>query len=302
MRKSFSETRQAEIAPLYQEITARIVSQIEAGTLPWVQPWKGASLSLPRNASTERAYSGVNILLLWDALFAGAYEANQWLTFKQALSVGGSVRKGERGTTIVFADRFTPKSANENRAPEEDVRSVPFLRRFTVFNVAQCDGLPPDCITQPEIVSHGLPVETADDLIRASGARFARGGDQAFYQPSTDSIRVPHQETFFEPINFYRTALHELTHWTGAPHRLNRDFSGRFGSQAYAFEELIAEIGSAFLCAHLGIVPTVRHADYIASWLPILKHDARAIVTAASAASKASDFLLSFTDQVQRTA
>ncbi|HEV2681752.1 MAG TPA: zincin-like metallopeptidase domain-containing protein [Rhodanobacter sp.] len=300
MRKSFDSERPAERAPRYQEITERIVSQIEAGTLPWVQPWKGASLSLPRNASTERAYSGVNILLLWDALFAGAYEANQWLTFKQAFALGGCVRKGERGTTIVFADRFTPK--DDGHTADENLRTIRFLRRFTVFNVAQCEGLPPDCLAQPEPVSHTLPIDAADELIRASGARFARGGDQAFYQPSTDSIRVPRQENFFEPINFYRTALHELTHWTGAPHRLNRDFSGRFGSQAYAFEELVAEIGSAFLCTQLGILPTVRHADYIASWLPLLKNDARAIVTAASAASKASDFLLSFTDQAQRTA
>ena len=133
-------------------------------------------------------------------------------------------------------------------------------------------------------------------MIAATGAQFQRDDTKAYYHTGSDSIHVPPQESFFEPINFYRTALHELTHWSGAKHRLNRDFTGRFGSTAYAREELVAEMGSAFLCASLGIVPTVRHADYIGNWLEVLKNDSRAIVSAASHASKASDFLLAFTD------
>lgn len=266
-----------------------------------MKPWAAdQTLSLPRNATTNRPYSGINILLLWDGLFSHDYTVNRWLTFKQALAFGGAVRKGEKGITVVYADGFTPKQAGENMRdpqPDGEGRQVPFLKRFTVFNIAQCDGLPFD-FTRPGLqVSQRLPHLAADTLIAKTGAQFERGGDHAYYNPAFDVIRVPPQEQFFEPINFYRTALHELTHWTGAKHRLNRDFTGRFGSTAYAREELVAEMGSAFLCASLGIVPTVRHADYIGNWLAVLKNDCRAIVSAASHASKACDWLLSVVEQ-----
>jgi antirestriction protein ArdC len=294
MSKQDQEQRSASRPGLYQEITDKIVRQIEAGTIPWVQPWaEDQTLSIPRNATTHRAYSGVNILLLWDALFERSFSVNRWLTFKQALAFGGNVKKGERGTTVVYADSFTPKKDSDS---EDSGRRVPFLKRFTVFNIAQCENLPFDYTVQPKQVSQALPIPAAEALIAASGAQFQRDDTKAYYHTGSDSIHTPPQESFFEPINFYRTALHELTHWTGAKHRLNRDFTGRFGSTAYAREELVAEIGSAFLCAALGIVPTVRHADYIGNWLEVLKNDGRAIVSAASHASKASDFLLAFTE------
>lgn len=298
MSKHDQDQQSASKPGLYQEITDRIIAQIEAGTIPWVQPWAGnGNFSIPRNAATQRPYSGINIVLLWDALFSKGYAVNQWLTFKQALALGGNVRKGERGTTVVYADSFIPRASDNTRDTdsEDGPRRVPFLKRFTLFNVAQCEGLPFEYTAQPKQVSQHLAIEAAESLINASGAMFERGGEQAFYHPATDTIRVPDQTSFFEPVNFYRTALHELTHWTGAKHRLNRDFTGRFGSEAYAREELVAEMGSAFLCASLGITPTVRHADYIGNWLQVLKNDARAIVSAASHASKASDFLLTFT-------
>jgi len=298
MSNTDQEQRSASRPGLYQEITDRIIQQIEAGIIPWVQPWaSNTSLSIPRNATTQRTYSGINIVLLWDALFSRHFEVNQWLTYKQALAFGGQVRKGEHGTTVVYADSFVPKKAGDGRsdAAEGAERRVPFLKRFTVFNVAQCDGLPFEYAVQPKQVSQRLPIEAAEALISASGARFERVGEHAYYHTGDDCIRVPDQTSFFEPINFYRTALHELTHWSGAKHRLNRDFTGRFGSEAYAREELVAEMGSAFICASLGVVPTVRHADYIGNWLAVLKNDARAIVSAASHASKASDFLLAFT-------
>jgi antirestriction protein ArdC len=298
MSETSKEQRPASKTGLYQEITDKIIRQIEAGTIPWVQPWAtDQTLSIPRNATTNRAYSGVNILLLWQALFERGFSVNRWLTFKQALSFGSSVRKGERGTTVVYADSFTPK-ADSSSAPEgeDSGRRVPFLKRFTVFNIAQCDGLPFDYTVQPKPLSQAQPIPAAEALIAATGAQFQRGGEHAYYHIGCDSIHIPPQELFFEPINFYRIALHELTHWSGAKHRLNRDFSGRFGSTAYAREELVAEMGSAFLCASLGIVPTVRHADYIGNWLEVLKNDSRAIVSAASHASKASDYLLAFTE------
>ena len=304
MSHSYQQPASGQRGDIYSEITGKIIAQIESGLLPWVQPWAGGpALSLPKNASTRKGYSGVNILLLWDALFARGFERNQWLTFKQALSLGGAVRKGEKGTTAVYADSFVPKKEQEAAAASgEDARRVAFLKRFTLFNIAQCDGLPADLFTPLKPVSDLDPLPVAEALLTASGATIQRGGEQAFYHTGDDFIRIPEQSSFFAPINFYRTALHELTHWTGHKSRLARDFSGRFGGEAYAREELVAELGSAFLCANLGIVPTVRHADYIGNWLTVLKNDSRAIVSAASHASKASDFLLAFTEQAQRAA
>lgn len=199
---------------LYQEITDKIVHQIEAGTIPWVQPWAGGTgLSLPVNASTDKTYSGVNVLLLWDALFTRGYDANRWLTFKQALALGANVRKGEHGTTVVYADRFTPKAEDgSEQSDDETPRRVPFLKRYTVFNISQCEGLPGELTMALPPVSHRQPIESAEALIAASGAEFRRGGSQAFYHTQGDYICVPEQDQFFEPVNFYRTALHELTH------------------------------------------------------------------------------------------
>jgi len=282
-------------ASIYAEVTARIIAELEAGRVPWVQPWNSAAASpgLPRNAATGRAYSGINILLLWGAVIERGYAAQGWLTFRQALNAGGCVRKGEQGVTICFADRFTPE-AEKARAAEtgDDPRRIPFLKRFTVFNVAQCDGLP-EAMTAaaPPLPAREL-VPVAEALIAATGADFRIGGDKAFYSPGGDFVAVPPQPAFAKQINYYRTALHELGHWTGHPSRLARDLSGRFGSPGYAREELCAELASAFLCSALGIAPTVRHADYIGSWLDVLQADDRAIFRAASLASKAADYLL----------
>lgn len=282
-------------ANLYDEVTAKIIAELEAGTFPWVRPWGRAGASrpgLPRNAATGRRYSGVNVLLLWGAGFSEGYASQNWLTFRQALAAGGAVRKGERGTAVVYADRFTPEAEKERaRETGEDARVVPFLKRFTVFNLDQCEGLDrlaPDPAPPPE----RQIIPRAEALIAASGADIRIGGDRAFYHPGDDYVRIPPQPAFFEQINYYRTALHELTHWTGHPTRLRRDQSGGFGTPAYAREELAAELGSAFLCAALGIAPTVRHADYLASWLTVLRADNRAIFRAAGQASKAADYLL----------
>jgi antirestriction protein ArdC len=281
---------------LYDEVTARIVAELEAGRVPWVQPWgtSGAvNPSLPRNGLTARSYSGVNVLILWGAVIAHGYPSQSWLTFRQALEAGGNVRKAERGTTVVYADRFTPEAEKERaRATGEDAKAVPFLKRFTVFNVAQCEGLRPGLAADPAPLPERQIVPVAEAVIAASGIDFRIGGDRAFYVPSHDFVQVPPQPAFFEQINYYRTALHELTHATGHSSRLGRDLANSFGTKGYAREELVAEMGSAFLCAALGIQPTVRHADYLASWLEVLREDNRAIFRAASAASKAADWLL----------
>src|SRR3546814_724609 len=248
---------------LYDEVTAKIIAELEGGRIPWVQPWgtpngQGAAAApgLPRNAVTGRAYSGVNVLILWGALFEHGYPAQGWLTFRQVRDAGGCVRKGEHGVTVVYADRFTPE-AEKARAREsgEDARSVPFLKRFTVFNLAQCEGLRPGLAPDPEPLPEREIVPVAEEVIAASGVDFRTGGAKAYYVPSADYVQVPPQPAFYEQINFYRTALHELCHASGHPSRLNRNLLNSFGSKDYAREELIAEMGSAFLCAALGIVP-----------------------------------------------
>ena len=286
-------------ASLYQEITDKIVAELEAGRLPWMQPWGTsavqAPMSMPKNAATQRRYSGINVLILWGAVVQHGFPGQSWLTFRQALGMGGNVRKGERGTTVVFADRFIPDQERARAREQDDEPSaIPFLKRFTVFNAAQCDGLPDDAAIIPPPLPEGLILPEVEALIRASGADLRLGGDRAFYSAALDYIQVPRPEAYFDPVNWHRTALHELGHWSGAPNRLGRDLSGRYGSKCYAREELVAEMTAAFTCATLGITPTVRHADYIGSWLEVLREDDRAIVRAASAASKAAEFLLTF--------
>jgi antirestriction protein ArdC len=284
---------------LYQEITDNIIAELEAGRVPWVQPWGTAGakalLDLPKNAATQRRYSGINVLILWGAVIERGFVGQSWLTFRQALGLGGNVRKSEHGTTVVYADRFTPDEERRRAERDEDEPyAIPFLKRFTVFNTDQCENLPEELTTAPAPVPEGLILPNAEALIAATGADFRIGGERAFYSPAHDFIQVPRPEAYFEPINWHRTALHELGHWVGHGSRLGRDLSGSFGSALYAKEELIAEITSAFVCATLGIQPTVRHADYIGSWLEVLREDDRAIVRAASAASKAADYLLAF--------
>jgi len=258
---------------LYDDITNKIIAELEAGRVPWVQPWGSAakaSLAMPKSAATGRQYSGINILILWGATTERAFTGQSWLTFRQALSLGGHVRKGERGTTVVYADRFVP-AGEKRRAGEtgEEAQAVPFLKRFTVFNTDQCEGLPPEIATTAPPPPPGLIEPQVEYLIRATGIDFRIGGNRAFYVPTEDYVQVPPPQAYFEPINWHRTALHELAHASGHPSRLNRDLSGSFGTRKYAFEELVAEIASAFGCASLGIVPTVRHADYVGSWLDL---------------------------------
>lgn len=268
---------------LYTEITDKIIAELEAGRLPWVQPWETAGarapLAMPQNASTQRRYSGINVLILWGAVIEHGFAGQSWLTFRQALGLGGNVRKGERGTNVVYADRFTPDDERRRAAADgEAPGAIPFLKRFTVFNTDQCDGLPDEIATVAPSPLLGLIEPRVEALIRATGIDFRIGGAQAFYSPTLDFVQVPPPQAYFEPINWHRTALHEISHASGHSSRLGRDLSGSFGSKKYSFEEIIAEISAAYLCASLGITPTVRHADYIGAWLDVLREDDRAIV------------------------
>jgi antirestriction protein ArdC len=288
---------------LYEEITSKIIAELEAGRLPWVQPWGSAGVrapvGLPKNAATGRTYSGINVLILWAAVVENGFAGQSWLTYRQAAGLGGHVSKGERGTTVVYADRFVPDDVRDRaRERGEEPRGIPFLKRFTVFNVEQCQGLPEGIGAEPPPVDTSLILPQVEELMRASRADIRIGGDKAYYDVAGDYIRVPPPQAFYEPINWHRTAVHELSHWSGAQGRLARDLSGSFGSKPYIIEELCAEISSAYVCSALGVVPTVRHADYVGSWIELLTEQERAIVRAASAASKAADYLLAFRDRL----
>ena len=289
---------------IYREITNKIIAELERGIVPWVQPWTSSRqlcpLSLPVNGLTRRSYSGINILLLWSALEERGFASPYWVTFKQCIAMGGSVRKGEKGTHVYFADKFVPQK-EKTRAEEtgDEPNAIAFLKRYTVFNAEQCEGLPKALMAAPVAKTERQIVPEAEALIGATGADFRIGGDQAFYVPSEDFIRIPNQTAYADQINYYRTAFHELGHWTGHKTRLDRNLTTKFGTQDYVREELVAEMATAFVCASLGIVPTVRHADYIGNWLAVLKEDARAIVKAASLASKACDFILAFKAEAQ---
>jgi antirestriction protein ArdC len=272
---------------IYQTVTDSIISALETGVKPWSCPWQrvpGMS-GLPSNYSTGMAYSGMNIMLLWSSASEQGFSDSRWMTYKQAQAEGGQVRKGEHGTTAIFYTMLE----RENDEGETDY--IPMLKTFTVFNVEQIDGLPlSDEAVFPAETFEPLP--QAEALFRNSGATIIEKGQNAFFAPSTDEIHLPERRLFSDAANFYATGMHELVHWSGAKSRLNREMKGKFGSEDYAFEELIAELGSAFLMADLGIVGEVQHESYIASWLKALKNDKRYIFKAASAASKAHRYLM----------
>ncbi|UAY97880.1 ArdC family protein [Dickeya dadantii] len=283
-----SKTKFSKSKPdIYQTVTDSIITALEAGVKPWTCPWQrvpGMS-GLPSNFATGIAYSGMNIMLLWCSASEQGFGDSRWMTYKQAQAVGGQVRKGEHGTTAIFYT--TLEKENE----DGEIDHIPMLKIFTVFNVEQIDGLPltTDVVNPAETFE---PLPQAENLFRHSGARIIEKGQNAFFKPLTDEIWLPKRHLFSDAANFYATGLHELVHWSGAKTRLNREMKGKFGSEGYAFEELIAELGSAFLMADLGIVGEVQHESYIASWLKALKNDKRYIFKAASAASKAHRYLM----------
>lgn len=280
---------------VYARVTSQIVAALEQGARPWMQPWAAhpaGPVSRPLRAS-GKPYNGVNVLLLWGEAMAKGYASPFWMTYKQAAELGGHIRKGEHGSLVVYANTFTKTETNDKG--EDTERDIPFLKGYTVFNVAQIDDLPAHYTAAP---ADSLPacerLEHADHFFRGTFAEIRTGGSAAFYSPGEDFIQMPPFELFRDPEGYAATLAHELTHWTRHPKRLARDFGQpRWGNAAYAMEELVAELGSAFLCADLGISPEVQdnHAAYVASWLKVLKNDKRAIFTAASHAQKAADYL-----------
>ena len=276
------------MANLYQDVTDRILSQLENGFAPWVKPWSATpGQNIPHNAATGRPYSGCNVILLW--LSQGRFASPRFMTFKQAKDLGGNVRKGEHGFTVYFVKPMTAKPKDG----EQDGKTFTMLKAYTVFNVDQCENLP-EKITNPAPVKPRQTDErdaTIDEFLAASGATIKEGFGEAYYAPGADFISMPAFAAFKSAATFYGVTFHELAHWTGHKARLDRDFSGRFGTQAYAAEELVAELTSAFLCAEFDIDGEMRHAAYIANWIALLKSDAKAFMTAASKAQAAADYL-----------
>lgn len=273
---------------LYSEVSARIAAELENGAAPWVKPWSAtAGRNVPCNAVTNRPYSGVNVVLLW--MTGHAYRTPRYLTYKQAQELGGNVRKGEHGTHIVFVKPLQVKKAPDS----DDEKTITMLKSYTVFNVDQSDGLPDRVFEAApvKIVNSDERDATIDEFIAATGADVRHGESQAYYRPSGDYINMPEFVSFKSAAHYYATHFHELGHWTGNTARLDRDLRNRFGSAAYAAEELVAELTAAFLCAEFNVDGDLRHAGYIQSWIKLLTDDKRAFFTAASKAQQAADYL-----------
>lgn len=273
-----------------QTITDKIIAMLERGTTSPGPRWTGGrAAGLPTNAKTGEAYRGINVLLLWAEMAEKTYSSSQWLTYKQAAEMGGQVRKGEKSVMCVYYQTVQKKDEH----PDDENDSYFLAKPFWLFNVAQVEGLPAD-MSVPAAMSHFNAMEDAEQLLIMSKANIAYGFDTAYYSTLQDKICMPARERFTSSENFYATALHELTHWTGHETRLNRQFGKRFGDNAYAFEELVAELGAAFTVGQLGMVDATieAHANYLNSWVRVLRDDKRAIFTAASQAAKAADYIL----------
>jgi antirestriction protein ArdC len=291
------ETNTTPRADVYARITAKIVADLEQGIRPWFKPWNAehAAGKITRPLRHNGVpYQGINVVMLWSASVAKGYACPLWLTFKQALALGGNVRKGETGELVVYADRITRTETADNG--QEVEREIPFLKGYTVFNAEQCEGLPAHYQARAE--APALPVTArlahADRFFSQTGATIRHGGTRAYYAEGSDHVQMPPFETFRDAESHAATLAHELIHWTKHPTRLARDFGRvRFGDEGYAKEELVAELGSAFLAADLGLTPDVQpdHAAYIGTWLKALKDDRKLIFMAASHAQRAADYL-----------
>jgi len=284
---------------VYSKVTNKIIADLERGNLTWLHPWQSrhaaGHISRPLRAG-GKAYRGVNILMLWASAMECGFNSPLWMTYRQAVELGGQVRKGEKGSLVVYADTYTKSGTDDNGADVE--LTVPFMKGYTVFNSEQVDGLPAHFYASNAPVNEDIHrIETTEQFFAATNATIKHGGNQAYYIPSQDYVQMPPLQCFRDAESYYATLAHEMTHWTRHESRLNRDLGRkRFGDAGYAMEELVAEIGAAFLSADLGITPETRedHAAYIASWLKVLKDDKRAIFTAASHAQKATDHLHSY--------
>jgi antirestriction protein ArdC len=284
---------------IYQKVTDKIIADLEQGELTWLKPWSSANtegrITKPLRHNGQ-PYSGINVLMLWGAAMEGGYASPYWMTFKQAKELGAHVKKGERGNMVVYANAIT--KTEESSSGEEQERRIPFMKSYSVFNVEQIEGLAEHFYEKPEaVIDPAERIDHAEDFFANTSADVRHGGNRAFYSGGSDHVQMPYFETFRSPEAYYATLAHELTHWTKHQSRLDREFGRKkWGDEGYAREELVAELGAAFLCADLALTPEPRtdHAAYIQSWLKVLKDDKRAIFSAAAHAQRATDFLNGF--------
>ncbi len=289
--------QRTEKQDIYTRITNQIVGHLEKGVRPWVRPWNAehAAGRITRPLRHNgKPYGGINVLSLWASAMAHNFAAPIWMTFKQASELDAHIRKGEKGSLVVYADSITRKETDEKTGDEID-REIPFLKGYTVFNVEQIEGLQEVYYAKAAPTLDPLArIEHAEEFFATLGATIQHGGNRAFYSIAADVIQMPPFESFQDANSYYATLAHECTHWTGSKTRLGRDFGGhRFGSEGYAVEELVAELGAAFLCAdlELALEPREDHASYIATWLKVLAADNRAVFTAAAHAQRAAEFI-----------
>ena len=281
---------------VYTRVTDHIVAELERGVRPWLRPWNAENaagrITRPLRHNGQ-AYNGINILMLWASAELAGFACPFWLTFNQCKELGGFVKKGEHGSPVVYASTFKKKDTND--AGDEVEADVHFLKEYTVFNAEQCEGLPARFFTPAEAPRETMErIAQVESFFSHTQADIRTGGNRAYYAIEADYVQMPPFETFRDAESHASTLAHEITHWTRHSSRLNREFGRkRWGDEGYAMEELVAELGSAFLCADLEITPEIRedHAAYIGNWLQVLKDDKRAIFSAASHASKAVDFL-----------
>jgi antirestriction protein ArdC len=293
-----------EKADVYTRVTNKILADLERGNLTWHQPWQAGHqagpVSRPLRAGGQ-AYRGINVLMLWVAAMEKNYSCPLWLTYRQAAELGGQVRKGEKGSLVVYANEIVRTDTDESGADVEV--KIPFMKGYTVFNGEQIDGLPGHFyVVQPPLANEIERLEFAERFFANTKITVQHGGNSAFYSVDRDIVQMPQFQTFRDPESYYATLAHECVHASRHPARLNRDLGRKkYADAGYAMEELVAEIGASFLCCDLGITPELRqdHAAYIQSWLTVLKNDTRAIFTAASHAQKAADFLKSLQPQTE---
>lgn len=293
---------------LYTRVTETIVAQLEKGVRPWHQPWSADNatgrINRPLRHNGE-AYRGINVLMLWGTSVDRGYTSPHWMTFRQAGELGANVKKGEKGTLVVYANALS-RTEHDEETGEDQERRIPYLKGYTVFNAEQIEGLPEryTLIETPQITPSER-IAHADQFFAATGAVIRHGGARAYYTGGDDLIQMPPFEAFEDAPAYYATLGHECIHWTKSKKRLDRDLGAkRWGDHGYAVEELVAELGAAFLCADLNLTPVLQdeHASYIATWLTVLKQDSRAIFTAAAHAQKAADYLKGLAEPAQAAA
>lgn len=279
---------------IYDAVTERIVNQLEQGVIPWRKEWKSTGpSSLPFNKISEKPYRGINVLLL----LCSGFNDPRWLTYKQAQGIGAQVRKGEKGTPIVFWSKFIGTKTDSKTGDSEE-RMIPFARQYTVFNIEQCDGITADLpIDSPAFEPIPAAQKISDDYLQRAHVELRHGGDRAFYHPRLDYIQMPIPGSFVSPEAYYSTLFHEAGHSTGHSSRLDRDFKGgtTFGDCDYSKEELVAEFTAAFLCGEVGLSNErleLNHAAYIQGWMRALKNDKKMLISAAQKAQRAADLVL----------